>query len=85
MLRHFQNGGLICRKGTALWVMKAADWHCENDINVGIVFLATNRLSFTDRGTVYGPVCGEGTALWVLKAADSDNCSLMVDILNCFK
>ena len=61
MLRHFQNGGLICRKGTTLWVMKAADWHCENDINVGIVFLATSRLSFTDgAGQFMGQFVGKG-------------------------
>ena len=27
-------------------------WHCENDINVGIVLVATNGLSFTDKRQV---------------------------------
>ena len=27
-------------------------WHCENDKNVGILLLATNGLSFTDKGPV---------------------------------
>ena len=47
-----------------MWAMKAADWHYENDRNVGIVALATNRVFFAGKG----PVCGEGIALWVAKA-----------------
>ena len=58
MICHFQYGGPICgeAKRTALWVMNTADWNCENDIKVGIVFLAINSLWFKDKR----PVCGEG-------------------------
>ena len=45
--------------------MKATNWHCENDIKVGIVLLAINRLWFKDKR----PVCGDGIALWVMKTA----------------
>ena len=54
MLRHFQNGGRVCGEGIALWVKKTAEWHCENDINVRIVLLAINRLSFKFMGKFMG-------------------------------
>ena len=36
MLCQIRYSGLICGEGTTLWVMKAANWHCENCIKVGI-------------------------------------------------
>ena len=86
MLYHFQNGGLICGEGTALWFMKAANWNCENNIKVGIVFLVTNCLSFTNKrsvcwrvyGDVRGSVCGEGIALWVTKATYATSHAILI-------
>ena len=50
----------ICGERAALWAVKAADWHFENDINVGIVFLKTSCFSITEKGPVCEEVCEKG-------------------------
>ena len=60
--------------------MKAANWNCENNIKVGIVFLVTNCLSFTNKRSedVRGSVCGEGIALWVTKATYATSHAILI-------
>ena len=53
MLCHFQNGRLICGEGTV------TNCHYENDINIKIMFLATNHLSFTDQCQLVGMFMGK--------------------------
>ena len=58
-----------------MWAMKAADWHYENDRNVGIVALATNRVFFAGKG----PVCGGWSWKDCIVGRESRRCI----ILNC--